>query len=356
MSLWGKIDRANNAPIYAAAQFKKTPNTANRDALYANTTANTVGSGETVGVFGVSASEITYSGANGTLYSVSVSSPGTGYTSIPTVAMANGGVGNLAPTVNATGTASMRLVSITVGNGGNNYAPGDLLAPGNGTAAYNASINVVTTEIRAATVNAAGSGYANGNVITLTTGTGTKANATVTTNGTGNVSSVSLVNNGIYTVNPTNLNAEPTTNSTGTGTGLTLVLVTKILAVGIANVGNYSVIPSPLTNHPVTNVTGVGVSANINLVLGVSNVNITNTGSGYVTAPAVSFSGGGGTGAAATGTIVNSSSQEAAGAVGHTGWVIRKEGTGGRAGRVSYEVLVAGGITSDGSDDSVLPE
>lgn len=43
-------------------------------------------------------------------------------------------------------------------------------------------------------------------------------------------------------------------------------------------------------------------------------------------------------------------------AIAHTGWVIRTEGSGGRAGRVSYEVLVAGGITSDGSDDTVLPD
>lgn len=44
------------------------------------------------------------------------------------------------------------------------------------------------------------------------------------------------------------------------------------------------------------------------------------------------------------------------GAVAHTGWVLRTEGSGGRAGRVSYEVLVAGGITSDGADDTTLPD
>lgn len=43
-------------------------------------------------------------------------------------------------------------------------------------------------------------------------------------------------------------------------------------------------------------------------------------------------------------------------AIPHSGWVIRTEGTGGRAGRVHYEVLVAGRITSDGSDDTVLPD
>jgi len=34
----------------------------------------------------------------------------------------------------------------------------------------------------------------------------------------------------------------------------------------------------------------------------------------------------------------------------HTGWVLRREGTGGRAGRVQTEVLVAGGIGNDAED------
>ena len=41
----------------------------------------------------------------------------------------------------------------------------------------------------------------------------------------------------------------------------------------------------------------------------------------------------------------------------HAGWVLRKEGTGGRAGRVTYEVLVAmKSITGDASDDTVIPD
>lgn len=44
------------------------------------------------------------------------------------------------------------------------------------------------------------------------------------------------------------------------------------------------------------------------------------------------------------------------GGIAHTGWVLRTEGQGGRAGRVSYEVLVAGGITGDASDDATLPD
>ncbi len=41
----------------------------------------------------------------------------------------------------------------------------------------------------------------------------------------------------------------------------------------------------------------------------------------------------------------------------HTGWVIRTVGSGGRAGRVHYETLVAGTPSSNGvSDDLLLPQ
>ena len=44
-------------------------------------------------------------------------------------------------------------------------------------------------------------------------------------------------------------------------------------------------------------------------------------------------------------------------AIPHSGWVLRKEGTGLRAGRVTYEVLVAtGSIATDGSDDTNFPD
>ena len=55
--------------------------------------------------------------------------------------------------------------------------------------------------------------------------------------------------------------------------------------------------------------------------------------------------------------------------IAHAGWVLRTEGTGGRAGRVQYEVLVAMGslgaqtagygtaaTVADASDDDILPE
>lgn len=44
-------------------------------------------------------------------------------------------------------------------------------------------------------------------------------------------------------------------------------------------------------------------------------------------------------------------------AIPHAGWVLRTEGTGLRAGRVTYETLVAmGSMQGDGSDDVTLPD
>ena len=53
MALWGSIDQSNNSPIYTSSQFNVTPNTANRDALYVNSTADAFVTNETLGVFGV---------------------------------------------------------------------------------------------------------------------------------------------------------------------------------------------------------------------------------------------------------------------------------------------------------------
>lgn len=57
MPLFTNIDNPNGAPISVGARVNLTPNTANRDALYGNTTANAFITGQTVGVFSVSAAE-----------------------------------------------------------------------------------------------------------------------------------------------------------------------------------------------------------------------------------------------------------------------------------------------------------
>lgn len=62
MPLWGSSDAASNSTIFAAAQVKVAPNTANRTALFGNTTANATIAGVTVGQYGVDANEIAAEG------------------------------------------------------------------------------------------------------------------------------------------------------------------------------------------------------------------------------------------------------------------------------------------------------
>lgn len=62
MPLWGSNDAASNSTIFAAAQVKVAPNTANRTALFGNTTANAFIAGVTVGQYGVDANEIAAGG------------------------------------------------------------------------------------------------------------------------------------------------------------------------------------------------------------------------------------------------------------------------------------------------------
>jgi hypothetical protein len=96
-----------------------------------------------------------------------------------------------------------------------------------------------------------------------------------------------------------------------------------------------------------TSANGVGFTANV--AIGLGPITVTTIGEQYV-APVVTIGGAGGVGATASPVLTG---QEGTG-VTHTGWNLRTEGSGGRAGRVFYETLVAGSITGDGADDAQL--
>lgn len=58
MAQWGNTDDAANSVNWAPTSVKLTPNTANRDALFGNTTADAFITGVTVGQFGADTNEI----------------------------------------------------------------------------------------------------------------------------------------------------------------------------------------------------------------------------------------------------------------------------------------------------------
>jgi hypothetical protein len=173
---------------------------------------------------------------------------------------------------------------------------------------------IANAKVVAATITAAGEGYEVGNTFTATGGTGTAAVLTITSvNEDGNVTGVSITTEGDYTAVPT-LEDNPFTSNTGSGFGFTA-----------------------------------------NLSLGVGSTKITDAGEDYNSSTVgLTVGGAGGTGAIITLAL---DGQEATNKGAHAGWVLRTEGTGGRAGRVQIETLVAmGSMTGDGEDDTQFGE
>ena len=202
-------------------------------------------------------------------------------------------------------------------------------------------------------------------------GSGYSANATVTLSGGGGSSGVA---NGLaavgritvgnistrgsgYTSNPTVVLSAPaavtfngasapntTDNTIAIATANSKFLVndyvlytstTGAVVVGLSNNTNYFI--------SFSNTTVVALSA----TAGGSNVDITAAGS--------SDTGHSLTGETATGFITVGGAKNKG--IDHAGWVLRTVGTGGRAGRVNYETLVAmGSISTDASDDNPLPD
>ncbi|VFU07955.1 hypothetical protein [Methylocella tundrae] len=144
------------------------------------------------------------------------------------------------------------------------WAPGDTLTmPSGAGVGAPAVLNVQSTQLAAVpTIAAAGSGGTNGAVtLTGTTGTGTKFTLAGTISGgvLTAIGSISVAGN--YTVNPTNLAAEPVTG--GGLTGATVNIKMAILALGVTTPGVYT---APVTNPLAPAATsGSGVGATVNL-------------------------------------------------------------------------------------------
>jgi len=111
-----------------------------------------------------------------------------------------------------------------------------------------------------------------------------------------------------------------------TGTGITAGTYITTFGTGSGGTGTYTVSASQtvssgtITGQPAVGATftatgagaGTGTAytkyiSSITLLGGVKEINITNGGSGYTSAPAITFSGGGGSGAIATSKLVNGS-------------------------------------------------
>ena len=129
--------------------------------------------------------------------------------------------------------------------------------------------------------------------------------------------------------------------------------ISSTIAITDAGAG-FSTAPTIAISAP-EHPNGVQATATCTISAGAINaVTVTEDGQGYQSVPTITLSGGSPSSEA---TLTASLLSTEPLAVPHAGWVKRTAGSSGRAGRVHYEVLVAGSsITGDAADDTQLPE
>lgn len=269
MPLWGKTDNAANSVSWGPATVNKTANTANKTALYGNTTPNAFVTGQTVGIFGMDTTEVGV--ANGSVVSFEITNAGSGYFANAAVTLS----GNA--TANATANSTGRISAVNIVTAGSGYAAAptvSIAAPA--AQAFNANTAVAANGFIAIASNK----FQVNDYVTYTVAAG-------------NTAVVGLTSGSRYYVKTANATGVYVSTTVG-GTSITLT-------------------PSATseTGHTLTGQTAVAAAVSS----GLSKKGL------------------------------------------HAGWVKRTVGSGGRAGRVTYETLVAmGSITGDGSDDSIAKD
>lgn len=359
MAQWGKNDVNSNSVLWAPTSVKLAPNTANRNNLYENTTPSAFTAGQTVGMYGVDTTEMNVT--NGSIISYTITNNGSGYRANAAVTVS----GNA--TSNATANSTGRISAVNANTVGSDYtgtpptvtvaAPAAQTFNSN-TALYkdvtfnsNTGVNGTTEYITMSSNH----GFSNGDLVTYilaagnTTGTGLTSGNSYYVRYANSTTGLALST----TLTGANVNLTATAVSeTGhtlrrVGQGF-ITIATNVLQdgdqvtytvssgntalTGLASGSRYYVVGS--------NTTGVELSE-------------TKGGSSIVLTPGVSETGHSLTGETATAAAVLSYTGHAAA---HAGWVLRTVGTGGRAGRVQYETLVAMSSITGDSDDTVFKD
>lgn len=242
--------------------------------------------GEVASVYGDSAG----SGVS----SIELTSGGSGYTSVPTISFTGGDGTGAKAIAFLTGTT---VATVNVNSGGTGYTsmPTVTISGGNGIGAT-ASARMKAQSV---TIDDGGTGYTDDDVLTIVGGTSTAA-ATLTVQSTdGVVDSVVITNAGNYSLLPTN----PVSVTGGSGNDdATFNINWNVLSVSVNNAG------SGYTSVPAISFSGgggTGAAATVNLTPTTvsSNIIVTNPGKNYNSAPTITISGGGGTDATAVASL-----------------------------------------------------
>jgi hypothetical protein len=248
---------------------------------------------------------VAFTVTNTTVVSVTVTTGGSGYTSVPTVAFSGGRRTGATVIAVLTGTVVSSIVVTNVGTGYTS-APtvafiggGGTLAAGTAVLGTNATAtSTISSSVSSIPVTVGGGVYTSIPTVTFTGGGGSGAATTA--------SITNIVSSLTRTAGGTGYTRVPTVNITGGGgSGAT---ATAAFAAGVVTTITVTAAGTNFTGTPTITFTGGGgtgstVVANFT-TSSVSTLFLTAGGSGYTSAPTVAITGGGGSGATGTATIL----------------------------------------------------
>ena len=348
MAQWSNQDASSNSVLWAPTGFNLPANTTNRDALFGNTTVSAFITGETVGMFGVDVTEMGVS--NGAVIQTLVVNAGSGYTANAAVTVTEPGVGS-GFTANAYANATGYVNEIKISAAGSGYSglpPTFVVAAPTGKTFNASSATQEDTTFNANTGVASATDF-------ITTGSahnftnGTMLQYVVAT---GNTAITGLSNGTVYFAVSANSTALKLSDTEG-GAAINVTATATSETGHTLRRRNFIEVSSNVfqNNDILTYTVATGNTAVVGLTSGTSyyvvyanaaGVSVSNSigGTRLTLTPGTSETGHTLTGQTATGVAVVSGSRHGAH---HAGWVIRTVGTGGRAGRVTHETLVAMG-------------
>ena len=247
-------------------------------------------------------------GTDGGCVGMTVNTPGTGY-AVNDVIMVTGGTGTTATgTVSSVGVGEVNSITVTNPGSGYTSAPTVTIDPPTSgtTATATATIDVGTGIVTGVTITLAGDGYTSAPSVTFTGGGGSSAVAVITIVPISSVTGITITDGGDYTVLPSHTNCA-TTSSPSTGrTGLTLDLLFKVKSLDVTISDTFQAAPDLKIDAPAYGGGGgctprqATATATISGV--VTSVAVEEPGN-YTSVPTVVFTGGGSAGASATANI-----------------------------------------------------
>lgn len=254
-------------------------------------------SAPTVTAFGGSGSGATFSASvvNGSVVSVQTLTPGTGYRPGDNVQLqfSGGGTDGGAILQAVLGSSSVSALELLAGGSGYTSQPNVVFSSGAATA----TAFLTATGVASIAVGAGGSGYASAPNVLISGGGGSGATATATV-GAGAVTAIVMTSTGSgYT-------SVPTVTLAGVGTGATATATMQATSIGALSLTSGG---SGYTSTPTISFSGGGGSAAAALASlssgSVTSVAVVNGGSNFTGTPALTISGGGGSGATATAVL-----------------------------------------------------